>query len=158
MIQRTYAVQMPSVDRTTSDMDIMPFGPVGTQAVPMDENNALAPAAWEVACTDGKFFEIRGRALPPQALYGTAGFAATLRLGWNLTIQAVTPGSTRFVPIHRFSNTLISGVLGNTVMTTLADPSYGPVIRLFNHADLAGSWFIVHLNIFDQRDESERRA
>lgn len=139
-------------------MDIMPFGPVGTQAVPMSETNTLAPAAWASAVADGKFFEIRGRALPPQAYFGATGFAPTFRLGWNLTIQAVTTGSTRLVPIHRFSNTLISGVLGNTVMTTLADPAYGPVIRLFNHADLQSSWFIMHLNIFDQHDESQRRA
>ena len=165
MIQRTYAVRMSSNDSGRGiypDLDIMPFGPVGTKAAPVAWGNC--PVGWDTACGDGIYFEIRGRAVPPIPLYGAANFRPLVRMGWNLTIHGSgiddsgDIANTRMVPLYGFSNTIISGVLGANVMKVFVDPSYGPVIRLVNNVGTTERHFIVHFNIFDEREETQRRA
>lgn len=169
MIQRTYHCLLSNdLDAPYYDLDILVCGPVGTKALPVKATGGTTPpAGWAAACGSGAFYEFRSRTLRVEPRSGAAGFSPRFNLGWNCSIYPYGNSDsgngaldTNKVPVIVFSQSLTGSLLSTAMgsgMSLLPDPSYGPVIRLGNGADLAGGQFIVHLNIFDAREEDNRR-
>lgn len=168
MIHRTYIVKAP----TTSDvLDIVVEGPVGFTSTaaattpgvkpyaPVQLSNA--PVGWNG--TDGAYYEILGKTLgvPLKALIsGSANpaFVPRFRLGWGISFVSLDASILSAAPSVLLSQSLV-GNLGTTdgtiVLATLADPSYGPVIRLTGLSDegFLGQLFALHLRVMEPKDE-----
>jgi hypothetical protein len=156
---RTYIVKLPG----TGAIDIMPEGPVGSRSAPVQaEDGTAPPAGWNGG--DGAYYEWRGRTLrfEKRAAVGAAGgFVPRLRLGWNLSLyrfQAAVAASYR-TPGVIVSQSLIDTIAGGLIAnTTIADPSYGPVIRLTTSAELADQIWVVHFSVAAEQDEDRAPA
>ncbi len=177
MIHRQYVVKMTPSIQGFLPLDIavrIPgarTAPVADQAAYAGSVVTQAPAAWVAACcTGGWYYEIRGRAVRVENLAGTAGFTPRLRLGARVSVvalqdannQALISGS---VPPFTFSASLAPDpiaqpLMGTEIVGVLADPTYGPVIRLQNGVFLVGqgqgqhaAYFLVSLGIAENKDE-----
>lgn len=168
MLQRTYVARLdnPLTPGTYAPLDILPCGPVGSKALPISAANGNAPAGWAAACGLGSFYELRSRVIVA-ARSGTAGFVPRFALGWQITVTPYTTTAVEvvaaqpnYVPLVGLSASLVgsgSNALINAGLTGLADPAYGPTIRLFNNVNTAGGLYLVTLLVFDSQDEDIKR-
>lgn len=154
MIHREYIVQMPAEPATTP-LDIVVEGFPGTQDAPV--NTANSPIGWTGG--DGSYYEWTGRPLriPVTAAQGaTAGFVPRLTLGFLVTITPIAAVLSVAVPGVQLSQSLASLAstdVGPTIaIPTLADPTYGPVIRLVGDTSSAGAFYVVGLQVMEPRD------
>lgn len=147
-INRTYLV---ALNTDANSLDIVVDGPVGTAAAPVN-NGTAAPAGW--VGSDGQYYELQGRTLPVPTRFGDADFVPRLALGWNVSVQPVNEAVTGTEPpmAVRFSRSLVGVLAGAFAVNNLADPAYGPVLRL----EYPNSWrnqvVIVTLTVFEAKD------
>lgn len=172
MINRTYVVKTPSTGRSSSGyVDICVQSNVGSRSLPVADpinygagNVTAPPSGWVAVCGDAAYYEIRGRELRLEhlAAAGVAGgFTPRTNLGFRL---AITPYGTTAVQTITASATLstslltqVGGDTGNVIASiTLADPSYGPVIRIYapqNGGGLLTRTLLVHFDIMERKDD-----
>lgn len=171
MINRTYIVKTP----TDQDyVDICVRSPTGSRAAPV-ANPLLyagvtpAPTGWAVVCGDAAYYEIRSRTLRIEhlAAEGVAGgYTQRTNLGFQLVVTPygvqTVQGLMAVMNGAQLSASLLAGVGGDAggaiANTVLADPAYGPVIRIFNpYMDVERSAFsaiyLVHFSIAERKDE-----
>lgn len=161
MIFRTYFVLMPSNPASMPNLDIVLRGPMGTLGTPMSIANANGPAGWQVFGAvngDGQVGEVLGREVPIAVLAAAGaagGFVPRLRRGWQFSALAANSASDGCIvpPTVVYSATLLGTVAAPFAGVQIADPAYGPVIRLINAADIAGQVFICHLGVAQPRDD-----
>lgn len=168
MLHRTYIVRMP-LDNDA--LDIMVEGPVGftssgAVAAPGTQPTvavqlANAPAGW---LGNGAFYEVRSRPLrlPQRALLpsGSANpaFVPRFALGWTLSIISLNTAVFSLPPTQLSASLIGANGLAITGLAPalLADPTYGPVIRLHGgsgETPVGGVIFAVHLQVATERDE-----
>jgi hypothetical protein len=163
MRHRTYYVRMPTASAQMPYLDIFVGGSsVGNPAAPVGLVGAgltAPPPGWQQGADfanapdgkgDGQFFEARG--LPLRVEDGESG---VFRLGYTLAIVPTDPDHD-CVPIPRcqLSQTLLGGGLtGLFVPMQIADPSYGPAIRMLNTADTQGVLYCVNMVVYEAREE-----
>jgi hypothetical protein len=162
MIHRTYFIVMPSNPSSMTFLDILPRL-VGTMAAPMRiaAGGTTPPAGWQVFGAtngDGQVAEWRGRPINFEALASAGaagGFNPRFALGWNLGLYPADSAGDGCAsqPNHQLSASLVGTLAAPFNVTQIADPTYGPAIRLMNNADVAGRAFIVHLQVMQAKDE-----
>lgn len=157
MIHREYIVKMPTTAPTTP-LDIIVQGYPGSQDAPISVAGGTTPVGW--SGSDGAYYELRGRPLrlPVLAAAGQmGGFVPRLNLGFTLSILPVKTAIVTDIPGVQLSQTLdslASTDIGPTInIPVLADPAYGPVIRLTGGAATAGTYWILHLLVMEAKDE-----
>ena len=152
MISRTYICRMPN--STGVPLDIAVQNAPGARNAPVGTGGAAASAA------NGAYYELRNRVIrfPVLAAAGAAGgFVARARLGWRLSLYRY--GATTLVPGVLLSASIINSLSstegGGPIIApaALADPGYGPTIRLINDDTLIQGIVIVHFGIFENKDE-----
>lgn len=168
MIHRTYLAQMPSIAGTMPYLDILPQGPVGSPNAPVSRaqspqpaNQTAGPSGWQVFPNsvngDGQFCEWRGRTLRFEKLFSAGvagGFVPRLRLGWKLTaLPASQLDGCLVAPTILYSKSLVGEPPSPFDVMVIADPSYGPAIRLLNTPDTEGGLYVVQLSVYDIKDE-----
>lgn len=155
MIHRNYIVLMPSDAGVNAALDICLQGPVGTQSAPVSAavGGTPPPAGWNGGA-DGAFYEWRGLPIRFETLFGSTGFSPRARLGFNLSIAGINDAD---IPIANLSRSVIGSYDGGTIIPTteVADPSYGPVLRLTNTAATQGKVYQVSLTIYEPKDEDK---
>ncbi len=130
--------------------------------------NGNAPSGSWGTNNDGAYYELRARPLripvlsggaPPTAAQISNGFVPRMRLGFALSVVPVATGIQTDVPGVQLSSSLVPalGITGLT-LAALADPSYGPVIRLTGGANTAGKTYLVTLAIMEAKDEDRNAA
>jgi hypothetical protein len=154
MIHREYIVQMPN-SVATVPLDIVVEGFPGSSDAPV--NAANSPVGWSGG--DGAYYEWTGRPLrlPVKAADGsTGGFIPRLTLGFLVTITPIAAALSVAVPGVQLSQTLASLASTDTgpsmPIPTLADPTYGPVIRLVGDTSSAGAFYVVSLQVMEPKD------
>jgi hypothetical protein len=181
MISRTYVVKMPEATSTTP-FDIVVQGPVGSSAtgassastpgvqptVAVSVANGNAPAGAWGTNNDGSYYEIRARPFrvpvlaggaPPTAAQIALGFVPRLRLGLTLSVVPLATAIQTDVPGVQLSSSLVPALsITGLAVPALADPSYGPVIRLTGGANTAGKFYLVTLAIMEAKDEDRNAA
>jgi hypothetical protein len=177
MINRTYFVNVPAGQRTQPDyIDICVQATMGTRLLPVANpvtfgaaNVTAPPNGWAAACGDAAYYEVRGRPLRLEHLFGegvAAGYTQRTNLGFHLT---VTPyGDHRGVAVGPggaiLSQSLLAhagGDVGTAIPATdLADPVYGvaqPVIRIYvpksEGAAVDTGLFVVSLDVMERKDD-----
>jgi hypothetical protein len=182
MIHRAYVVQLDQGNgQSYPPCDIIvslpgtPAAPVTNPAVfPPGTPLTPAPSAWVAACTQAHavtavYYEIRGRALRIEKTFGQAGFVPRTNLGFHLSVCTLSAASggqfnaANSLPMLSLSASLAVGPGAAAVFSggsgygpALADPSYGPVIRVWNSSILhseADPIFLVNLAIAENKDE-----
>lgn len=129
-----------------------------------------APAGW-LGGPNGAYYEMRGRSLPFEKFSGQTGFVPRTRLGIRLSIMALqnvnsSGDCSNLLPMLGLSASLAPApgvgaplVFGTNYAAALADPNYGPVIRVYDTADLAPDFgadpalYLVSLGIAEAKDE-----
>lgn len=177
MIHRTYVVRLPPANR---DMAYLPCdivlavpgsyaAPVADAATYVGATVTAPPAGWVAACGAAAYYELRGRALRLEQVVGQAGFTPRTRLGFHLsilTLQEPAGGARQFtnydqVPFASLSASLSlppgsSAAIWGSYANVFTDPSYGPVIRIWNQAELhseADPIYLVNFQIAENKDE-----
>lgn len=154
MVHRNYIVLMPSNAGTNPNMDICLAGPVGTQSAPVAAagGGTAPPSGWNGG--DGAFYEWRGLPIRFETLFGATGFTPRARLGFQLSIVGIDDVD---IPTGNFSRSVIGSYDGGSIISTteVADPSYGPVLRLANTAATQGKVYQVSVTIFEPKDEDK---
>jgi hypothetical protein len=147
MIHRTYITQLNlNGGDALLPVDIIVALP-GSRLAPVLDPNAFpnvpftaAPADWITACGTNWYYELRGRALRLETRSGTNGFVPRTNLGYHISVtmlqttQGLVPGVS--VPGVILSASLAAApvayaALDSVFATPFADPSYGPVIRIW---------------------------
>jgi hypothetical protein len=184
MINRTYVVNVPGSQRVQAPyIDICVRATMGTRLLPVADpvtygaaNVTAPPAGWVAACGGAAYYEIRGRTLRLEHLFGegaAAGYVQRTNLNFDLT---VTPygdhrlgGAGAALGGAQLSQSLlehVGGDVGTAIPATdLADPVYGvaqPVIRVHvpqieNLATDTGL-LLVSLNIFEMGDDDVHKV
>ena len=145
MIARTYYVVMPTSGGNVA-LDIIVEGFPGSQDDPIDIGNA--PAGWNGG--NGSYYEIRSRPIRLPVQVGDAGFVPRLNLGWLISVTPIGTAAALALPGVQLSESLQASLNA----TPLADPSYGPVIRLAGtSAAVGGMALTVQLLIMGAKDE-----
>jgi len=184
MIHRTYIAKLSPEeegDPSPFNLDIMVTLP-GTRLAPVADPSSFPPGtlitvpppAWILACGDGAYFELRGRAIPFEKFAGVSGFTPRTNLAYHLSIAVLQePGGTGqqgipgagMLPLVSLSASLATPPSGNaTVFGVYADPfpdpGYGPVIRLWNNPLLHtmdvennDAIYLVNFMIAENKDE-----
>jgi len=170
MINRTYVVKPPT--GASPFVDICVASPTGSQVLPVCNPafyaaaNTPPPAGWAAVNGDAAYYEIRSRVvrLEHLASAGAAGgFAPRCRLGYTLSIYPVAGYDVFQMPSVILSASLY-GTLGGDAnipvpaipLNQLADPAYGPVIRIYGpdrQSIAAEAVYMVHFSIFERKDE-----
>lgn len=176
MIHRTYFAFLPSLSPTPPTgalLDIAVRVP-GTYAAPVLDPTiypgvpaTTPPASWNGLGTTGWYYEMRSRALRIEALAGATGFTPRTRLGVHLSICALSDPAAgasngNLVPLLGASASLAPPVVASAGLNALyavalPDPSYGPVIRIYNSQDLTlsapGAVYMINLQISENKDD-----
>lgn len=161
MIHRTYFVQMPSDAGNMPNLDILLRGPVGSESAPVrltPAGGTAPPAGWGVftnANSDGQFFEWRSRPIRFETEAGDTGFVPRARLGWSVVASPTDENDAGCLstPIYILSQSLVGTLASPWDAVQIADPTYGPVLRLLNTPDLQGGIFVVNLILPEAKDE-----
>jgi hypothetical protein len=150
MINRGYIVQLDTGLMFPPNLDIIvslpgsATAPVASAALYPMSGVTPAPVGW--SCGAGAYYEVRSRAIPFEKFAGQPGFTPRTRLGYYLSIVALQNSidsglCSNLLPMLSLSASLANApgagnasVFGPTYATVLADPSYGPVIRVHNSA------------------------
>lgn len=157
MIARTYVCLLPN--NGAVNLDIAVQNAPGTVAAPVGTGGAAASAA------NGAYYELRGRPIRFEQLALTsagaanANFVRRANLGWMLSPYVYGGAAITEAPVILLSNSIVQSLLsteaGGPIVNpaTLADPGYGPTLRVVNHASLVGRYVMVHFNIFEAKDD-----
>jgi len=156
MISRTYIVMMPNSPGT--NLDIAVRNAPGTQAAPVGTQGLVASAA------NGAYYEWRGRPMTfPNASLLASGaanpaFVPRGRLGWRVAINRYGVLGAITVPPIVLSKSIVNSLDSTDLAliinaTDLADPAYGPTIRLLNDGSFLSQIFSVHFDIMEPTDE-----
>jgi len=134
------------------------------------------PAGWLVQCGNAAYYEVRGRSLPLPTEVGDPGFAPRVQLGGYISVvglqspndaAAQLSGEGVQIPFVSLSASLSANIgtaanaaIWGDYVNTFADPSYGPVIRVWNsftlHTDdgeLEDPLYLVSVGIAEIKDE-----
>lgn len=156
MINRQYVVKMPS--SPTMPLDITLRGPVGSATAPVCTGTTRTdpPAGWVGG--DGAFYEWRARPVPfpVTASQAAAGFVPRGRLGVSVGMVEIATAATGSLPAVLLSQSIVNTLdAGNGVINPvdLADPAYGPVIRLGNSTNTVNKTLLVSVSFFEAKDE-----
>lgn len=177
MIRRTYIVGLNPLLQGFPNLDIVVAVP-GARTAPVLDPVTWAgqpftppPANWAAACGANWYYEQRGRALRLEAVAGAAGFVPRFNLGVHLSIVALqaadgSADDNNLLPTLTPSASLMpaplaaaNAALGAAYVNALADPSYGPIIRIWNDAALfegreaQAMIYMVNLRISENKDE-----
>lgn len=175
MINRSYVVLLDQVTRGSPNLDIILSlpgsisAPVGVAAYYPGMGVTPAPVGWNGE--RGVYYEIRNRAVRCESVFGQAGFSYRARLGVHLSVAILQDAaglgvSHNLVPALSFSQSLTPApgagnlsVFGSVYATAFPDPSYGPVIRVWNSPNLFPGTsptpqvlYLVNLAIEETRD------
>lgn len=172
MIHRAYIVGLIDVQGTYPPLDIILSLP-GARTAPVA--NAVAqnpgaivtapPAAWSILCGSNWYYEQRSRPLRLEHVTGQTGFVPRLNLGFHLSISQLIslnqPPLTVFIPTAVLPSASLAAFNTDAALvaippTALADPAYGPVIRVqapSGVSPLGGVTYIVNLSIFEPGDD-----
>jgi hypothetical protein len=177
MINRTYIVNVPVAQRAQPDyVDICVRATMGTRLLPVADpatfgaaNVTAPPSGWVAACNVAAYYEVRGRTLRLEHLFGegaAAGFTQRTNLGFQLTVTPYGDHRAATSPPGGaiLSQSLLAhagGDAGTAIPATdLVDPVYGvaqPVIRLYVPKAMAAATdvglFVVSLDIFERKDD-----
>ena len=172
MINRVYVVQLApgSQQGTWLDLDICVAGPVGSLTAPVRDIASFPglacttpPAGWVANCGASQYFELRGRTLRLETLFGANGFTPRSNLGAIVSVSMYYRGAgsipTYLVPPFQLSASLAYTGTTPLALPVFADPAYGPVIRLHNDgalqdvADPSGAVYIVNFSLPQRKDE-----
>lgn len=160
MLNRTFLVKMPSNASTMPYLDILPGGPVGSPSAPVKiaAGGTTPPSGWQVfagpVSGDGQFCEWRSLILRTPILFGATGFVPRFRLGWHTSIYLADTASTAVAtPSVVHSQSLVGALVSPFDVETVADPSYGPSIRLMNAATVQGKTYVVHVLVAEAKDD-----
>lgn len=177
MINRTYVMSVPGAQRTQPNfVDICVQATMGTRLLPVADpvtfgaaNVTTPPPGWVVACGAAAYYEVRGRTLRLEHLFGegiAAGFTQRANLGFKLTVTPYGSHLTATGPVGGaiLSQSLLAhagGDGGTAIQTTdLADPVYGiaqPVIRVYvpktQGTATDTGLFLVSLDIAERKDD-----
>lgn len=140
-------------------MDILVQGPVGTPNAPvrLAAGGTTPPNGWQpFSGDDGQFYEIRSRPIRFETEVGDAGFVPRARLGWQVSAMCIDTDSDgcNVPPVVVLSESIIGEPpVAAFQAATIADPAYGPVIRLMNSPDVEGVLYSVNFTIEEQKDE-----
>ena len=129
--------------------------------------NTVPPAGWNGLGTTGWYYEVRSRALRTERLSGTTGFTPRTNLGFHLSITALQEptgiaSNGNLLPMLELSESLAPTPLANASLlpvayaTALPDPSYGPVIRVYNAVSFYQRndiLYLVNFSIAENKDE-----
>lgn len=164
MIHRQYFVLMPSNASSMTSIDILPRQ-VGTMAAPMRiaAGGTAPPAGWGVfgaVNADGQVAELRGRPINFETVAADAAFNPRFGLGFSLSIMPADSGSDGCVtpPTYQLSASLLGTLAAPFNVAQIADPAYGPAIRLLNNPDVQGRVFIVTLSVAEPRDDDRSQT
>lgn len=145
----------------------------GSRAAPVLNSNVWpgvvgytqAPTDWCTACDPGWYYEIRSRSLRLENLAGANGFVPRTNLGYHLSIcQLQDPLFQVYnynqLPTLELSATLALPPVADPILDpdyaeVFPDPSYGPVIRLWNPlSPQAGNpLYLVNFMLQENKDE-----
>lgn len=176
MIHRTYIVGLNPMLQGLLPLDIVVAVPGSRSAPVLDGVTIWAgqpytppPAGWIAACGASWYYEMRGRALRLEALAGAANFVPRFNLGVHISVCALqaadgSASANNLLPEITPSASLApaplaaaNAALGAAYVNALADPSYGPVIRVWNdsglHTEAQSMIFMVNLQIAENKDE-----
>lgn len=118
----------------------------------MAAGGTAPPAGWNGA--DGRYFEWRGRALRLESLFGGSNFVPRLRLSFGISVI----GNSEVLPIIKPSASLVGTLPAAFAGLTLADPAYGPVLRLTNTVNTASNLYVVSFQLSEVKDEPHSPA
>lgn len=146
MIYRQYIVLLETARASNLDIIVGRPGssvaPVASAIVYPAATITAAPAGWVGGA--GMYYEVRGRSLPLEKVSGQAGFVPRTHLGYHLSIVALqnsagTAVCQNLLPMLGLSASLAPApgadnvtMFGAAYAAALADPAYGPVIRVYN--------------------------
>jgi hypothetical protein len=182
MINRTYVVNLPSAQRAQGQIvDICVQATMGTRALPVADpatygagNVTAPPAGWVAACGGTAYYEVRGRTLRFEHLFGAGaagGFVSRTNLGFHLSVQPYgswgAGNSFEHLAGVQMSQSLIAAVGGDVggaippPNPNCPDPVYGvaqPVIRIYvpfteQGAAMAVGILLVNFSIFERKDD-----
>lgn len=155
MLSRTYICLLPN--NGAVNLDIALENAPGAVGAPVGTGGVAASAA------NGAYYELRARPIvfPVKALVGGVANPAFVRranLGWMLSMHVYGGAALTEAPVYLLSNSVVQSLLsteGGPIVNpaTLADPGYGPTLRIVNHANLAGRYVIVNFAIFEAKDD-----
>jgi hypothetical protein len=158
MISRTYVVQMPEGSEFGNTLDIL---------VRDDPGAPDAPVLGGANASSGAYYEWRGRPLRFETIAAdgaSGGFVPRLALGFSLSIVPVDDTSEAItIPSVQLSESLV-GTLASTDtgptinIPSFADPNDLPAIQLVNSETSAGLFFLVSLQVMEQKDEDRNAA
>jgi hypothetical protein len=168
MINRTYIVKTPSARALFTDICLR--SPMGTRLAPVADTatypgSTPPPAGWVAACDDGAYYEVRGRPLRFEHLFAegaVGGFTSRFNLGFHLSIvpygvsAGVASAITGVLPSQSLLAAVGGDVDGAIAASNLADPAYGPVIRVYNPTFSQGqvsALYVVSLSIAERKDD-----
>ena len=155
--------------------------PVANPAVFPGLAITVPPADWITTCgtpapalDTSVYYEIRGRSVPMGPVSGQTGFVPRMRLGGYLSIVALqNANGSAFqantiaqIPYASVSASLAppvgpNGLIWNDFSIAFPDPSYGPVLRIWNQASLHGAFersdfsplYLVSVGLAETKDE-----
>ena len=154
-------VLMPADAAANPAIDIPVEGPVGTPLLPVN-NGTAAPAGWNGGT--GQYFEIRSRILrvpirrnaDTDAAARTRGFMARTALGFTIAVNQVATSRAMAIGVV-LSDSLIAisaaAYAAAFAGLRIADPAYGPSIRIDNDAVIQGQLLMVNFDIYEEKDE-----
>jgi hypothetical protein len=177
MISRTYFAKLASGQRIGGYLDICVQHTMGTRLAPVADPATFLgvtapPAGWVAANGNSAYYEVRGRTLRIEHLFGegaAAGFVQRANLGFRLSV--VPYGNWQAQVALNFalggialSQSLLAAVGGDTspaiAANNLADPVYGtaqPVIRIYapmsDQAYVETGLLLINLDIAERKDE-----
>jgi hypothetical protein len=175
MINRTYVAKLSApVLAAYPDLDIVVATP-GSRALPVFDpasfpgvSGTTPPTGWATLCGTGWYYELRGRPVRLEKAFGATGFVPRTNLGFHVSIVALQNGSPtpsdngNLLPYVGLSASLMPAPVVNTGLlapyaTALADPAYGPVIRIYNSpsflSSAASMIYLVNFSIAENKDE-----
>lgn len=161
MIHRTYIVMFPTPAFGSSTLDIVLSLP-GSKGAPVSVNGSLVPPITRTAPppgwngVDGAYYEWRGLPIDVDSLFGASDFTPAGRLGWKIAVEAINTSSIGQAPEANPTQSITGTIGGNGGMpdVTIADPPYGPSIRLSSgDASIGQTVWAVHFDLHDAKDE-----
>ena len=129
--------------------------------------NTVPPTGWNGLTTAGWYYEVRSRALRIERLSGATGFTPRTNLGFHLSVMTLQEPSgvannSNLLPALGLSASLAPPASANAALlpvayaVSLPDPSYGPVIRMYNTVTLhpgTDVLYLVNFSIAENKDE-----
>ena len=135
-------------------MDVCLEGPVGTRPLPVSggATGTAPPNGWLGG--NGAYYEWRNRVVRFEKTQGEDGFVPRGRMGFGVAITRLDDAGND-VPRVRLSTSAVGTMAAGVVFSppANADPTYGPVARVVNDANVQGGQFVLTVTFYEQKDE-----